>query len=123
MKAYLITGSVLAFLAVALGAFGAHSLEPILEANNRVDTWETAAKYHFYHSLGILLLGALAGKLPTEKLKASMYLFMSGMVFFCLSLYVLALTNFTKLGMVAPIGGLSFMLGWLNIAYQAYKAE
>jgi uncharacterized membrane protein YgdD (TMEM256/DUF423 family) len=103
-------GSALVFLGVALGAFGAHGLEAILEENKRVETWNTAVLYHLIHGMGLLFVGLF--RVPP---RGVWICFTLGILIFSGSLYVLALTNFTKLGMITPVGGLAFLLGWLTL--------
>lgn len=95
--------------AVALGAFGAHGLGEVLERNQRVDTWETAVLYHLVHAL---MLWTLAGR--PERARA-WTLFLTGIVIFSGSLYVLSLTNLRWLGAVTPFGGIAFLAGWASL--------
>jgi uncharacterized membrane protein YgdD (TMEM256/DUF423 family) len=107
------TAAVFGALAVSLGAFGAHGLAPILEKTGRVETYETAVSYHFYHSLALLLLGILSALFPTIKaISQAAWLFIAGIVVFSGSLYVLSLTGITLLGAITPFGGVAFILGW-----------
>lgn len=99
--------AVLCFLAVALGAFGAHALKPILEANGTGDTWDTAVLYHLAHSVALLAL-ALHG---TQN-RGACYLLIAGVAIFSGSLYLLAFTNARWLGGITPIGGVCFLAGW-----------
>ena len=99
------------FLAVALGAFGAHGLRAALEATGRVANWETAALYHLVHA-AVLLALALRPAVP----RLPFALFSAGIVLFSGSLYVLALTNAKWLVAVTPIGGLCLLGGWLTLA-------
>lgn len=99
------------FLAVALGAFGAHGLRSTLEETGRVANWETATLYHLVHAVVLL---ALALRPPVARLP--FVLFGIGILIFSGSLYVLALTNFTKLGAITPFGGLCLLGGWLVLA-------
>ena len=112
-KAVLILAGVLGALSVGIGAFGAHGLEATLTANGRVDTFETAVKYQFYHTLALLLLGILMLNFQQSYLTYAAYAFTGGIVVFSGSLYVLSLTNMTWLGAITPIGGLGFILGWV----------
>ena len=98
----------LGFLAVLLGAFGAHGLEGILKENNRVETWHTAVFYHFVHTLMLVILA-----LRTPFHKGAWWSFLVGILIFSGTLYALSLTNIKWLGAITPIGGLSFMVGWL----------
>lgn len=110
--------AVLGFLAVALGAFGAHGLEGILTRHDRVATWETAVFYHFIHAVVLLVLA-----LRKPVLTGSWWSFFIGIVVFSGSLYLLALTNATWLGAITPIGGVSFLVGWLWLIVSAGKSE
>ena len=104
--------AALCFLAVALGAFGAHSLKATLQAHNMVGVWEKAVLYHFLHALALLLL-ALHG----IGSRAPAVLFVTGIVLFSGSLYLLALTNVRWLGAITPLGGLCFLAGWAWLAF------
>ena len=95
------------FLGVSLGAFGAHGLHETLVRNGHVDTWEKAVLYHFVHALALLVLG-----FSSAPLRFASFAFLSGIILFSGSLYVLSLTNFSQLGAVTPLGGLAFLGGW-----------
>jgi uncharacterized membrane protein YgdD (TMEM256/DUF423 family) len=113
------TASVFGLLAIVIGTFGAHSLENILVENNRVETFETALQYHFYHTLALLFISVLFQYKSNSYLKWVVYLFVIGIVIFSGSLYVLALTNITLLGAITPFGGLSFIAGWIVLFLSA----
>ena len=100
--------AALCFLAVALGAFGAHWLKPTLAANNLVDVWNKAVLYHFVHAIALFVL-ALVGSTN----RGAWWLLFAGIIIFSGSLYVMSLTGTSWLGAVTPIGGLSFLAGWL----------
>lgn len=102
------TAAAFAFLAVALGAFGAHALKDTLIANNTTEVWKTAVLYHFVHAVALLVLATLPG---AGRLTAG--LFIAGIVLFSGSLYLLALTNLKWLGPITPLGGICFLAGWL----------
>lgn len=99
--------AALCFLAVALGAFGAHALKGTLAANATTDVWNKAVFYHFVHALALLVLATL----PAAS-RAASALFLTGIVIFSGSLYLLALTNIRWLGAITPLGGLCFLAGW-----------
>ena len=99
--------AVLCFLAVALGAFGAHSLRSALEARGMLDVWNKAVFYHFIHAIALLVL-ALYGTIN----RGACLLLLIGILLFSGSLYLLALTNLRWLGPITPIGGLCFLAGW-----------
>lgn len=117
MKFFIQSGAVLGLLGVALGAFGAHALRASLTASGRLDTFETAVKYQFYHALALVLVGMLLqqfGSNPTtvKLLGWAGYSFLGGVVIFSGSLYILCLTGITWLGAITPLGGLAMIAGW-----------
>ena len=100
--------AVFAFLGVALGAFGAHGLKEVLEANGRMDTWETAVFYQLIHAVALFALPAVA-----QRSRAPGWCFVIGMILFSGSLYALALGLAPAVfGPVTPIGGVFFLVGW-----------
>lgn len=109
-------------LAVGLGAFGAHSLEDLLIQNGRLDTYQTAVNYHFYHTLALFGIGILALLKPNWKgISFTAWCLVLGIVIFSGSLYILSLTGITWLGAITPLGGLAFILGWCSLSYFIYK--
>lgn len=115
---------MLGMLAVGIGAFGAHGLEPTLEANGRTETFETAVKYHFYHALAILALAIWLQIQPQLTfLKSVMGLLVLGILIFSGSLYVLSLTGINWLGAITPIGGVAFIVGWFWLFWSARKLQ
>jgi uncharacterized membrane protein YgdD (TMEM256/DUF423 family) len=107
-------------VAVILGAFGAHGLKAKLDAE-QLGWWHTATEYFFYHTLGLLVIGTLVRILPTLELRLSAVLLQLGIVIFCGSLYAMALGAPRWFGAITPIGGLVFILGWLLLAWSAFK--
>jgi len=105
--------AIMGFLAVMLGAFGEHSLQKILAANQTAAIWETAVFYHFIHAV---MLYVLASRNPLAVGPWLAFLF--GIVIFSGSLYLLAFTNVRWLGAITPIGGVSFLVGWLWLAFR-----
>lgn len=113
---------VLGGLAVAVGAFGAHGLESILESNGRTETFETAVKYHFYHSLAILAVGIWQRfEQKNKSLQRAGISFTIGILIFSGSLYILSLTGITWLGAITPIGGVFFIIGWVFLIFAGKK--
>jgi uncharacterized membrane protein YgdD (TMEM256/DUF423 family) len=99
--------AVLCFLAVALGAFGAHGLRSTLESHAMVDAWNKAIFYQFIHAMALLVLALYgAGN------RGAWWLLFAGIFVFSGSLYVMALTNMRWLGAITPFGGLCFLAGW-----------
>lgn len=112
--------ALLGGLGVAVGAFGAHSLRPMLEASGRFDTFETAVRYQFYHALALLAAGVLWALRPELRgLGLTGGLWLGGVVLFSGSLYLLCFTGISKLGAVAPVGGLLLLAGWVSLALAA----
>ncbi len=109
----LLTGVVFGGLAVAIGAFGAHALRPLLEEHGRTDTFELAVRYEFYHAFAILFTGLLMNNFPSRNLNRAVLCFAGGIIVFSGSLYVLSLSGMTMLGAITPIGGLLFIAGWI----------
>lgn len=108
------------FLSVLIGAFGAHGLEEVLIENQRLETYKTAVNYQFYHTLALLLVGVLMMSNPSKYLIRSAKMFVFGILLFSGSLYFLSLTNYTFIGVVTPIGGLFFIIGWLAL-YKSFS--
>lgn len=120
-KTILLIASALGAVAVMLGAFGAHSFKSILEANGTLETFNTAVKYHFFHTLAMILVALLMDKYASKLLEYSAISMLAGIVLFSGSLYILALSGVTKWGAVAPFGGLAFIIGWVLLFAGVYK--
>jgi uncharacterized membrane protein YgdD (TMEM256/DUF423 family) len=117
---YIQLAGILGTLAVGIGAFGAHGLEPLLEANARTETFETAVEYHFYHALAILALAIWLNIQPERKfLKRVIWSLVLGIVIFSGSLYILALSGISWFGAITPIGGVAFIYGWLFLIWSS----
>lgn len=112
---FALLGALLAGVAVALGAFAAHGLKSHLDLYSQ-GIWETAVRYQFWHALGLLALDPLARhhrQVRAQRLfLVSGRAFFAGVVLFSGSLYVLALSGIKALGMVTPLGGVGFLVGW-----------
>ncbi len=121
-KTILLLASALGALTVAIGAFGAHALAPMLQASNRVDTFETAVKYQMYHTLALLAIGLLLFQVQQPALQVAAWCFFLGILIFSGSLYVLCATGITWLGAITPIGGTLFIIGWGALFYAVLKA-
>ncbi|WP_133272186.1 DUF423 domain-containing protein [Hymenobacter radiodurans] len=112
--------ALLGALGVGIGAFGAHGLRKMLEETGRFDTFETAVRYQFYHTLALLAVGILLAMRPDIRgLSLTAWLFLGGILLFSGSLYTLCFTGITKMGAVAPIGGLLLIAGWLRLLWAA----
>jgi uncharacterized membrane protein YgdD (TMEM256/DUF423 family) len=105
------------FLAVALGAFGAHGLKDILAQNGTAAIWEKAVFYHFIHAVMLFLI---SGRKPF--IAGAWWCFLAGIVIFSGSLYLLAVTNAHWFGAITPFGGASFLAGWACLFFNAAKS-
>lgn len=119
-KTILLTASIFLMFAVAIGAFGAHGLKNHL-SGEMLAIYKTGVEYHFYHALGLLIIGVLAFSMPSVYLKWSAILLSAGIILFSGSLYALALTGIKGLGAITPIGGISFIAGWILLFISAIK--
>lgn len=115
----MVTGAILAGLAVALGAFGAHMLEDMVSAD-RLATFETGVKYQMYHALALLVIGWISREAPGT-LNSVGYCFIAGILVFSGSLYILVLTDTGWLGAITPIGGIAFIAGWILLAVKSIQ--
>ena len=118
----LSAGAALALLAVVSGAFAAHGLKTILDAQ-QLALFETAARYQMYHALALLIIGIMASlqQFSRTLLKLAAFAFILGIFLFCGSLYLLALSGITWLGAITPLGGTAFLAGWLAMMIAALK--
>ena len=117
----LILGSLLGGIAVALGAFGSHAFKSLLVEHNRVDTYELATRYHFFHALTMLAIGALMNQVKGRSIKASATFIFIGTLLFSGSLYVMALLNTNKVALITPIGGIFLLTGWGFLLYSVVR--
>lgn len=108
-------GAVLAALAVAADAFGAHVLARRLAPADLV-VYEAGARYQMYHALALILVGLLLFRRPSSSLRTAGWLFLIGVVLFSGSLYALAFTREHAFGAITPLGGAAFLAGWLGVA-------
>jgi len=120
MKTWLIVGASLAGLAVLFGAFGAHVLKSKVLPEDLV-IFETGIRYHFYHALGLLVIGLIGFHFSQHTIQLPATLITLGIIIFSGSLYLLVLTNVRWLGAITPIGGLFFIAGWLLLAFNLFR--
>jgi uncharacterized membrane protein YgdD (TMEM256/DUF423 family) len=122
MKTFIIIGAVNAFLSVALGAFGAHALEGKI-SQKYIDTWNTGVLYQMFHSIGILIVGVLAGNIASSSLlNWSGWLMLIGIILFSGSLYILSISGIKVLGAITPLGGVAFLIAWVLLIITAVKS-
>jgi uncharacterized membrane protein YgdD (TMEM256/DUF423 family) len=122
----LLASAVNGFLAVALGAFGAHGLKNRLadlpDVARRLAWWDTAAHYHLVHALALGVLGLAADRLAPRWLGRASVAMLAGIVLFSGSLYLMASTGVTAFGAVTPFGGLGLLAGWVSFAIAALRS-
>lgn len=115
---WITLGAAAGFLGVAIGAFGAHSLKPYI-LPDLVDSYKTGVLYHLIHAAVILSLG-LSGK---REFNIAALLFSFGIILFSFSLYFYALTGLKLIALITPVGGVSFLAGWISIIFISLKKQ
>ena len=115
-RTFLLIGSILGFLGVTLGAFGAHALKARLSPD-MLGVFETGVRYQMYHTFAVLMVAAAIGQMGYARLlMIAGWSFTAGVLLFSGSLYVLALSGVGILGAITPLGGLLFLVGWASLA-------
>lgn len=128
MKKNIFIASCIAVIAVILGAFAAHSLKAKLSPE-QLTVFETGVRYQFYHTFGLFILVLLEGKINEKTQKVVSLLFITGIILFSGSLYLLScrtllgLESWTWIGPITPIGGLCFIAGWITLAISSLKKQ
>ncbi|RPF54050.1 DUF423 domain-containing protein [Aquisalibacillus elongatus] len=120
MKALLLIGVINGFLAVALGAFGAHGLEGKL-SDKMLETWEKAVQYQMFHTMAIFIAAILLIRFDISSFATAGWTFLIGIILFSGSLYIYSLTQVKTFAMITPIGGVAFLIGWVLIGLGAMK--
>ena len=121
-KGWLLLAGVFGFLSIALGAFGAHALNSVMDEYSR-GIYDTAAHYQMFHTLALLGVVLLQIALPKSNYRLAGRCFVTGMVIFCGSLYALSLTGIKWLGAAIPVGGSAFLLGWSALIYTTARGQ
>jgi uncharacterized membrane protein YgdD (TMEM256/DUF423 family) len=126
-KGFIKTAALLGALSVILGAFGAHSLKEIFTADI-LQVFETAVRYQFYHAFALLATGILYKEFANKQVVLAGYFFLAGVLLFSGSLYALCFIEYQHLpllwvGAITPLGGLSFILGWVFLFIGVAKKE
>lgn len=120
---FLFLSTLSAFIAVAMGAFGAHALKTVLTAD-MLAIYKTAVTYEMWHALGLGLIALLRYHHPQSSLlKYAGWLMFTGIILFSGSLYILSLSGLKWLGMITPIGGVCFLSAWLLLIIFSYRSE
>ena len=116
MKALAVITAMLGFLGVALGAFGSHGLRGIVDSE-LLSVWQTAVQYQMFHVLVLLSIVIAGSRHTISLLSISGWLLVGGTVLFSGSLYALVVTGIKSLGMITPVGGVLFLIGWLVLLF------
>ncbi|MFB1049684.1 DUF423 domain-containing protein [Paraliobacillus sp. JSM ZJ581] len=120
MKLFIFLGVINGFLAVALGAFGAHGLEGKLTEKS-LKTWEKAVQYQMFHTSALLVTALLLAKYQLSTISMAGWFFFAGIILFSGSLYIYATTTIKTFAMITPIGGFAFLIGWILLGYATCK--
>ncbi len=121
MKIFVILGSLSGLLGVALGAFGAHGLKARVSPE-LLTVWQTGVQYQLVHALALVLIGILCHLLPAaSQLRMAGWMMLLGSLLFSGSLYIMTLSGVRALGMITPLGGIAFLLGWLLLALAVWR--
>ncbi|GGH85648.1 uncharacterized membrane protein YgdD (TMEM256/DUF423 family) [Pullulanibacillus pueri] len=120
-KLFTILGSANAFLAIALGAFGAHGLKNKL-TQHYLDIYNTGVQYHMMHALGLILVGFLADKFSSQLVGWAGWIMFIGIILFSGSLYILSISGIGKLGAITPLGGVAFLVSWVLVIIAIAKS-
>ncbi len=115
-----LAGALFGFSGVAAGAFGAHGLKAVLDAD-ALAIFETAARYQMLHALALLASAWASQQWPGRAARASTWLFGVGIILFSGSLYLLSLSGIRILGAITPVGGALLLAGWLALAWSAFR--
>ncbi|TGB02646.1 DUF423 domain-containing protein [Halobacillus salinus] len=120
MKVFLILAVLNGFLSVALGAFGAHGLEGKVSQKG-LEQWGKAVDYQMFHTMALFVTALLMGKIQTGLMTGAGWFFFVGIILFSGSLYIYAPTGIKTFAMITPLGGLSFLIGWILLGYAVIK--
>lgn len=139
-NSWFLLGAVLAGLSVAAGAFAAHGLDgyfvqkygtetrqvggrEMFRSEKYLHDFKTGAEYQMYHSLGLLAVGLLSERRRSTATQVAGWAFLIGIMLFSGSLYALTISGVTKWGMITPLGGVAFLVGWAGLAMAAMKTK
>jgi uncharacterized membrane protein YgdD (TMEM256/DUF423 family) len=119
-RTFFAFGSLFAFLAVAIGAFGAHALQASF-GQGLAEVYETGVRYQFYHAFALFAVAYAIGRWPNSSAALAGWLFIAGIILFSGSLYALSLTGIRVLGAITPLGGLAFLAGWAVLGWTVLR--
>lgn len=121
VRKYFFVGSLLLGLGVLIGAFGAHGLKSLVSPEKLI-TFETGVRYHFYHAFGILLLSFAKPVFPNLKTEFTFHAFLVGILLFSFNCYFYVISGLKFFAMIVPVGGTLMAIGWLVLAYRSLKS-
>ena len=121
-RVFFILGAVLAGMGVAAGAFGAHALRGRLTPE-MLGVFETGVRYHLIHALGLLAVAWATTRWPGAATSTAGWLFLAGILLFSGSLYGLSLSGLRSLGVITPIGGVAWIVGWLVLGWGVWQGR
>jgi uncharacterized membrane protein YgdD (TMEM256/DUF423 family) len=123
VRLFFLLGTLTAGIAVAAGAFGAHGLKSFV-STGVLENWNTAVRYQMYHAIALLVVAFSVEIWPSKIKLLSLggWLFFSGIILFSGSLYALVLSKVNMLGMITPIGGILFVVGWLTLVIAVWNS-
>ena len=117
---FFVAGSLLAFFAVALGAFAAHGLKTRLSPD-MFNTFEIGVRYHMYHALALFAVAWASSRWPDNKAQLAGWAFIIGIIIFSGSLYLLSVSGIRWLGAITPVGGIAFLIGWILLIWAVWR--
>jgi uncharacterized membrane protein YgdD (TMEM256/DUF423 family) len=121
-RPFFLAASVLGFFSIALGAFATHALKNVISASGLV-VFELAVRYQMYHALALLGVALVPPANQSRWLTWAGWLWVGGTLIFSVSLYLLAITGWTTLGAITPVGGMLLLAGWLCLIVSAFKGQ
>jgi uncharacterized membrane protein YgdD (TMEM256/DUF423 family) len=121
-KSTILTGSALLALAVLIGAFGAHGLKSLV-TEAKLMTFETGVRYHFYHAIGLALVGIIQQLVPSADTRVPFVAFLLGILLFSVNCYLYVLLDMKIFAMIVPLGGISFVVGWLGLVWAVKRSK
>jgi uncharacterized membrane protein YgdD (TMEM256/DUF423 family) len=119
---WLIIGTIGAALGVITGAFGAHILEPMVSEGDFI-TYQKAVRYQMYHSFGLIIVALISSQELNKSLKIAGWCFLIGIILFSGSLYLIVFTGLRGFGVITPVGGVAFVLGWIGLTFSGFRGN
>jgi len=121
VRVFFVLGALSAFIGVAAGAFGTHGLKSRMSVE-MISVFEVGVRYQMYHAFALIVVAWLETKWPTSLVTTGGWLFVTGTILFSGSLYLLSISGVRWLGVITPFGGLAFLVGWVCLAWSAWRS-